>query len=456
MKTLLIIGNGISGLSAALAAAEKGIHCTVVGAQPSERSQSVMAAGGINAVNAVNAEDSIACHIQDTLKGGCFMEDERAIKGLCSSAPDIIKYLSDAGVVFSLDEEGRPDRRAFGGQSFPRTAFSGTSTGKQIVTALVRKVRRYECEGLITRRNGLTFGEALIEDGICYGALFYEGKYRHLEAIFADAVIVAAGGQNQLFGKTTGSTICDGYTAATLMSQGVTLRNLEFVQYHPTTIETPTKRMLISEAARGEGGRLYYLDGDKRVYFMEEKYGPKGNLMPRDIVSREVHSAPSQVYLDVAFLGKEKILSRMREIYDLCHEYTGLDVTEESIPVSPSVHFFMGGIAVDLHHRTNIERLYAVGECASIYHGANRLGGNSLLAAMYSGRVAARDAAERLAEVHAVSFGSQIEEREKKLQEHLQVKSLFPVVYLRNMLAEAMQESMGIIRTEEGLKKGLD
>ena len=149
--------------------------------------------------------------------------------------------------------------------------------------------------------------------------------------------------------------------------------------------------MLITEGARGNGARLYYIDSKgNRVYVMEDMYGERGNLMPRDIVSKCIYDAPSQVYLDITFLGDKKIQKNLKEVYDLCEEYWGLDVTKESIPVAPSVHFFMGGLAVDIHHRTNIKNMYAVGECASIYHGANRLGGNSLLAAVHGGKTAAQ------------------------------------------------------------------
>ena len=181
------------------------------------------------------------------------------------------------GVVFSRNENGEVALRAFGGQSRNRTAYAGASTGKQIMTALIREVRKYECARLITRLLGRRFHSALIKDNKCYGVLLYNEKRCKMETVYADAVVVASGGQNLLFGKTTGSTQCDGYVAAKLYEQGARLKNLEFIQYHPTTVETPQKRMLISEAARGEGGRLYYLDGNRRVYFMEDKYGERGN-----------------------------------------------------------------------------------------------------------------------------------------------------------------------------------
>ena len=257
------------------------------------------------------------------------------------------------------------------------------------------EVRRFEARGLIRRRFWSCFHSALIEGGRCYGAILFDEASGGLVLEHADALVIATGGQNALFGKTTGSTQCDGYAAGKLFLQGVDLKNLEFIQYHPTTLETPQKRMLVSEAVRGEGGRLFYLEGDERVYFMEEKYGSRGNLMPRDIVSQEIAATGRAVYLDAAFLGKRVIDERLPEVRDVCQTYRGIDIAKEPIPVAPAVHFFMGGIAVDNQHETNVENLFAIGECASIYHGANRLGGNSLLAAVYSGWVAADAIASR-------------------------------------------------------------
>ena len=395
MKHILIIGSGLSGLSCAIELAENGITSTLVSPYPSERAQSVMAAGGINA--AIGADDFVNQHAEDTLKSGGSIAGKEAVAGLCAAAPEIIRWLEGLGVVFSRNENGEVALRAFGGQSRNRTAYAGASTGKQIMSALIRLARKYECQNMINRLLGRQFHSALIKDHNCYGALLYNEKERKIETVYADAVVIATGGQNVLFGKTTGSMQCDGYAAAKLYEQGARLKNLEFIQYHPTTVETPQKRMLITEAARGEGGRLYYLAGERRVYFMEEKYGERGNLMPRDVVSKCIYDAPSQVYLDISFLGRKKIESRLFEVAELCRKYAVLDVTKESIPVFPSVHFFMGGLAVGRDHKTSIDHLYAVGECASMYHGANRLGGNSLLAAIYSGQTAAK-AISKLAE----------------------------------------------------------
>ena len=453
MKQVLIIGSGLSGLSCALELAKNGIRSTLVSPYPSERSQSVMAAGGINA--SVGKDDSAELHAEDTLKSGGNIAGKKAVLELCSSAPEIVRWLESLGVVFNRDENGEVSLRAFGGQSRNRTAYAGACTGKQIMTALIREARKYESLGLIVRLLGRQFHSGLIKDGKCYGALLYNEKTLKTEVIYADAVVAATGGQNLLFGKTTGSTQCDGYVAARLYEQGARLKNLEFVQYHPTTVETPQKRMLISEAARGEGGRLYYLENGQRVYFMEELYGERGNLMPRDIVSKCIYDAPSQVYLDVSFLGERLIKSRLLEVAEVCEKYAGIDITKESISVYPSVHFFMGGLAVDSTHKTSVDNLYAIGECSSRYHGANRLGGNSLLSAIYSGRVAAGAIGELAENCDTPDFGEYISEQEDLLERALDSKSRFSAIYIRNEVAKLMNDCLGITRTEQKLSEGI-
>ena len=453
MKHVLIIGSGLSGLTCALELARQGIRSTLVSPYPSERAQSVMAAGGINA--ALGQDDSPELHADDTYKSGGSIGGKASIQALCREAPEIVRWLARLGVVFSRDEKGEPARRAFGGQSRNRAVYAGASTGKQVMTALFREARKYEANGLITRLLGRQFYEALIREGTCYGAILYNERACRLETVYADAVVAAAGGQNALFGKTTGSTLCDGYVAAKLYEQGAGLKNLEFIQYHPTTVETPHKRMLISEAARGEGGRLYYLENGRRVYFMEDLYGEKGNLMSRDIVSKCIYDAPSQVYLDIAFLGEKHIRSRLQEVAEICRKYAGLDVTRESIPVYPSVHFFMGGLYVDRNHKTTLDRLYAVGECASRYHGANRLGGNSLLAAIYSAKVAAKAIAQLEKVESAPDFAGEVTKQEETMAARLTSKSRFSAVYIRYEVAKLMNDCLGITRTEEKLQEGI-
>ncbi len=456
MRNVLIIGSGISGMACAVRCASLGMHVELVSPFPSERSQSVMAAGGINAVtDACEAGDSVACHVEDTLKGGGYLAGRDAVTGLCARGGEIIRYLESIGTVFSVDGQGRPARRAFGGQTYKRTYYCGASTGKQIVSALVMEARRFEAAGLIRRRLWCCFHSALIRDGVCHGALLFDEGGGGLEAVYADTVVMATGGQNALFGKTTGSTQCDGYAAGRLFMQGAELKNLEFIQYHPTTLETPQKRMLISEAARGEGGRLFYEAGGRRVYFMEDKYGPRGNLMTRDVISREIDAAGRPVFLDVSFLDRKIIDERLPEVRDLCKKYRDIDIHAQPIPVEPSVHFFMGGLAVHLNHETNIRNLFAVGECASIYHGANRLGGNSLLAAIHSANVAAEAIAGREAGAGHPDFSGMLDKERRQLAQRRNTVSQFPVMYIRDMLAETMKKRLGIVRNAENLAEGL-
>ena len=456
MKKVLIIGSGIAGMSCAVRCAGRGLNVMLVSPYPSERAQSVMAAGGINAVTGDHEEgDSIESHVEDTLKGGAMLAGPNAVKGLCEQAGGIIRYLESIGTVFTVDESGKPQTRAFGGQSHKRTYFCGASTGKQIISALVMEARRYEAKGVITRKLGVNFHSGLIRDGVCYGALLFNESTEALEPEYADAVVLATGGQNSLFGKTTGSILCDGYAAGKLFMQGAVLKNLEFIQYHPTTLETAQKKLLISEAVRGEGGRLFYHEGGNRVYFMEDKYGPKGNLMTRDVISREIYATGREVFLDISFLDKKLIDSRLPEVRDLCRKYRSIDISKEPIPVSPSVHFFMGGLAVHLNHETNIKSLYAIGECASMYHGANRLGGNSLLSAIYSGNIAADDMAGSECSAGEPDFEDYIAHERKELENLYNTKSSFPIMYMRDMLAETMKNNLGIVRLQKDLEEGI-
>lgn len=457
MKEILIIGNGISGMMCAIRCAELGMKVKLIAPGPSEQSQSVMAAGGINAVTERHEEgDSVQCHIEDTLKGGAYLAGSNAVKGLCSDAKEIIHYLERIGTVFSVDEQDRPLLRAFGGQTYKRTHYCGSSTGKHIVSALVMEVRRFEAAGLITRIMRHHFYSALISDGRCYGALLYDEDARELVPVYADALVMATGGQNCLFGKTTGSSRCDGYAVGRLFMQGAALKNLEFIQFHPTTLETPQKRMLISEAVRGEGGRLFYMDGDQKVFFMEDKYGPRGNLMTRDLISREIVATGRDVLLDISFMDKRLIDSRLPEVRDICAKYRGIDISKEPIPVAPSVHYFMGGLAVHKDHETNIQGLYAVGECASIYHGANRLGGNSLLSAMYSGKVAAESISGKDHKLEPADFENYILAEQEGFKKMLDAKSPFAAMHIRDMLADTMREHMSIVRYADSLSKGIE
>ena len=392
METVTIIGAGLAGLSAAIELAKQNIECNLISSQPSERAQSVLAEGGINgALDLMGQQDTPAEHFADTMSGGVFLADPGAVKGLTEQAPEILRWLRSIGVPFQM-EKGNMIQRSFGGQKKKRTAYAKSSTGKAVMTAMIDETRKYEAAGLVHRYDHHEFLALDIRDGVCLGALVRD-TWSGETWRFPGGVICCTGGFNGLFpGRTTGTTQNTGHAAAALFAQGVRMANLEFIQYHPTTVQIPGKRLLISEAARGEGGRLFTMKDGKKWYFMEDKYPEMGNLMPRDVISREMAGLPGQVWLDLTGLSKGTWRDRLPDLRREIQHYLGLDPAREPVPVSPGIHFFMGGIWVDRNHRTSVKHLYAAGECACQYHGANRLGGNSLLGAIYGGRVAAATA----------------------------------------------------------------
>ena len=448
-----IIGAGLAGLSAAKTLAQSGVHVRLISYQHSERAQSNLAEGGINAVmNVMGENDRIEYHFQDTGKGGCFLADPEMVRGLTQAAPGIVSELTDLGVPFHR-EKGRLIQRNFGGQKLKRTAYARSSTGKVLVSAMIDAVRRYEAEGFVERFAHHTFERLLFENGRLAGARIYD-RFRKEEFDCRGPVIMACGGMNGMFeGATTGTLANTGQAAAVLFSQGVRFGNLEFLQYHPTTVEISGKRLLISEAARGEGGRLFCMKNGARCYFMEEKYGEGGNLMPRDVISREMALLNEQVYLDLTVLDRatwEKKLSDLRE--EVIH-YLGIDPAAEPVPVSPGIHYFMGGILVDRDHRTNIPWLYAAGECACAYHGANRLGGNSLLGAIYGGKRAAESLA---AAIHEAGSGEVPADGTVSVAAAARAAETGDENVVHARMVRALLKGMEPLRTEERMREALE
>ncbi|WP_379129648.1 FAD-binding protein [Paenibacillus sp. sgz500958] len=468
MKEIVILGSGLAGMTAALKLIDKGSTVTLVSPAYSERAQSVMAMGGINAaLNTKHEDDSIDQHYEDTLRGGSYLNDTEAALNLVSTAPVIIRWLEELGVNFTRDEQGRVDLRNFGGQKKKRTAYAGARTGKQIATALIAKCRKYEAEGKLTRLVGWRFYSLLIENRECAGAVILQENTNDFKCITADAVIMAVGGPNGVFGRTTGSKLNDGYAAGKLFKQGVEFSNLEMIQYHPTTVFTASKRMLITEAARGVGGRLFVNRNGQPWYFMEEWYPEHGALMPRDVVSQSIYKVCNEmklgidgkqsVYLDVSHLSKDVIDSQLDEVVSICTKFLRVNPYKEPIPVAPGIHYFMGGIKTDKDHRTNIKRLFAAGECSAQYHGANRLGGNSLLGAICGGFFAARSAGA----VDDIDYNAakQVGTKQLEAARHELVKwenqavsgSMRKHTALRQELSELMYGAMGIYRKERDL-----
>lgn len=392
---IIIIGSGAAGLSAALELAKNNINSLLVSDMPSERAQSVMAEGGINASFNRNG-DSPELHAEETWKAGRSIANLSAVRGMTAASEKMIRDLFDRGMSFTLNEEGEPDARPFGGQSVSRTYYAAAGTGKQLMHTLIDQTRRYEASGMVQRMTGWIFCHLLHRDNEALGCVV-TNVHTGEEKMLQGRMIIASGGLGGMFGNATGSVANRGAVSANLFASGVRFSNVEFIQYHPTTAHLPGKNMLISEAVRGEGGRLFVLRDGKPYYFMEDRYPERGNLMPRDVIAREEHQLQEEgysIYLDMRHLDPKVREVKLQGVSEDCRRFLGIDPGEEPIPVEPGIHYFMGGIWVDRNHRTSMKNLYAAGECAAQYHGANRLGGNSLLDTLYGGGMASRSAME--------------------------------------------------------------
>ncbi len=412
-----IVGGGLAGLAAALKLAEAGHGVDIISVVPVKRSHSVCAQGGINgAVNTKGEGDSPAKHLDDTVYGGDFLANQVPVKQMCDMAPEIIYLFDRMGVPFSRTKEGLLDFRRFGGTLHHRTAFAGASTGQQLLYALDEQVRKFETLGTVRKFEGWEMLSLVMDDHqVCRGLIAMNLQSLELKAFDADAVIMATGGPGMVFGKSTNSQTCTGSAVSACYQQGAMYANGEFIQVHPTSIPGEDKLRLMSESARGEGGRVWVPknQGDtrnpkeipdaERWYFLEEKYPAYGNLVPRDIATREIFqvcmdgngvNAENQVYLDLSHLPADTLTQKLGAILEIYEMFVGDDPRHVPMRIFPGVHYSMGGLWVDNHQRTNVPGLFAAGECDYSIHGANRLGANSLLSCVYGGFVAAPAALE--------------------------------------------------------------
>lgn len=403
-KKIIVVGGGLSGLMAAMKICEAGGEVELFSYCPVKRSHSLCAQGGINAcMNTKGQGDSIWEHFDDTVYGGDFLGDQTAIKGMIDDAPKLIAMFDRMGVPFTRTSEGVLDLRNFGGQKNKRTCFAGATTGQQLLYALDEQVRMWETKGLVKKYEFWEFIKIIKNKaGECRGIVAQSMNSMEIEAFPADAVIIATGGLGMVFGKSTNSTICNGSAAAAIYEQGAYLGNSEFIQIHPSAIPGEDKNRLMSEAARGEGGRVWTYKDGKPWYFLEEMYPAYGNLVPRDIASRAIFdvcvnqklgiNGENKVYLDLSHIDTDYLNQKLAGIMEIYEEFIGDDPRKVPMQIFPSVHYSMGGIWVDPKHNTNIPGLLASGECDYQYHGANRLGANSLLSAAYSGTVSGPEA----------------------------------------------------------------
>src|SRR3982750_4494231 len=414
---IAVVGGGLAGLAAVMKIAEAGRSVHLFSVVPVKRSHSVCAQGGINgAVNTKGEGDSTWEHFDDTVYGGDFLANQPPAKAMCEMAPSIIYLFDRMGVPFSRTPEGLLDFRRFGGTKHHRTAFAGASTGQQLLYALDEQVRRYEVNGKVRKFEHWEMLSLILDDHqVCRGLVAMDLQTLELRAFPADAVIIATGGPGLIFGKSTNSMVCTGSAAAACYQQGARYANGEFIQVPPTSIPGEDKLRLMSESARGEGGRVWVprskgdtrppssIPESERWYFLEEKYPAYGNLVPRDIATREIFQVclegmgvggENQVYLDLTHIPTETLDKKRGAILEIYEMFVGDDPRHVPMRIFPGVHYSMGGLWVDFEQRTNIPGLLAAGECDYSIHGANRLGANSLVSCVYGGFIAAPSAIE--------------------------------------------------------------
>jgi succinate dehydrogenase / fumarate reductase flavoprotein subunit len=481
---IIVVGGGLAGLMATIRVAEAGVPVELFSIVPVKRSHSVCAQGGINAAKNQKGEgDTTAKHLDDTIYGGDFLANQPLVKRMCDEAPAIIDLLDRMGVTFNRTPEGLLDYRRFGGTLFHRTAFAGATTGQQLLYALDEQVRRQETDGKVKKYEGFTFLSAVLDDaGICRGICAMDLRSMEVKTFAADAVIFCTGGNGAIFGRSTNSVVCTGSAQAALFQQGVDYANGEFIQVHPTCIPGEDKLRLMSESARGEGGRVWVPrnPGDKReansippserFYFLEEWYPKYGNLVPRDIATRAIHQIVYQeklgidgqaaVYLDVTHIPRETLDRKLEGILEIYEKFIGVDPRVEPMKVFPGMHYTMGGIWINGEDQcSNVAGIYAAGECEYQYHGANRLGANSLVSCIFGGGIAGPAAVKYAQNLEKGADGTaaSVFERERKRQNEKnqalisQQGSENPMAIWRE-LGEIMTEHVTVTRINKNLE----
>jgi succinate dehydrogenase / fumarate reductase, flavoprotein subunit len=478
---IIVVGGGLAGLAAVIKIAEAGGKVDLFSIVPVKRSHSVCAQGGINAAKNLKGEgDSTWAHFDDTIYGGDFLANQTPVKNMCEQGPAIIDLLDRMGVPFNRTPEGLLDFRRFGGTLFHRTAFAGATTGQQLLYALDEQVRRHEAEGRVTKYEGWEFLSAVLDDGkVCRGICAMNLRTMEVRTFPADAIILATGGIGAIFGKSTNSVVCTGSAQSAVYQQGAYYANGEFIQVHPTSIPGEDKLRLMSESARGEGGRVWVprkagdnrdwksIPAAERFYFLEEWYPKYGNLVPRDVATRAIHKVVYElglgidgqpmVYLDLTHIDRETLNRKLEGILEIYEKFVGDDPREVPMKIFPGMHYTMGGLWVDFNQMTNLPGVFAAGEAEYNYHGANRLGANSLLSCIYGGFVAGPKAIE-YAKALPAAQGDGGQSAEKKRQEEINAGlmksdgSENPFKLWRE-LGDTMTKNVTVIRYNKGCKE---
>jgi succinate dehydrogenase / fumarate reductase flavoprotein subunit len=519
VRRVVVVGGGLAGLMTVIKLCEAGVPVDLLSLVPVKRSHSVCAQGGINAsVNTKGEGDSPQVHLEETVYGGDFLANQPPVKAMCDAAPGIVEMLDRMGVPFNRTPEGLLDFRRFGGTLFHRTAFAGATTGQQLLYALDEQVRRWETVDVEDDKGERVPGEKMVrkvewwdflalvmdDDGVCRGVVAQDLKTMAVRAFPGDAVCLATGGCGIVFGKSTNSVINTGTASSEAYQQGACYANGEFIQVHPTAIPGADKLRLISESVRGEGGRVWVPRDAKerrtgrdvpegaRDYFLEEKYPGYGNLVPRDIASRELfkkcfherrgifnatsNTNENEVYLDVTHLPMEVLRKKLAGVLEIYEKFVGDDPYTNPMRVFPAVHYTMGGLWVDFERHagggvvmgsprnqaTSIPGLYAVGEVDYQYHGANRLGANSLLSCLWGGMVTGpamasyrKNLARSAWDLPSSAFDKAEKREEKKFAAILAMKGNENAYLLHEELAETMLVDCTIERHNPTLDKVL-
>jgi succinate dehydrogenase / fumarate reductase flavoprotein subunit len=478
---IIVIGGGLAGLSAVIKIAEMGGNVDLFSIVPVKRSHSVCAQGGINAAKNLKGEgDSTWQHLDDTVYGGDFLANQPPVKAMCDAAPGIIDLLDRMGVPFNRTPEGLLDFRRFGGTLHHRTAFAGATTGQQLLYALDEQVRRYESEGKVKKFEHWEFLSPVLDnERICRGICAMDLRSMEVRVFPADAIIMATGGIGAIFGKSTNSVVCTGSAQSALYQSGCYYAHGEFIQVHPTSIPGEDKLRLMSESARGEGGRVWVPRqlGDKRDpksipakdrwYFLEEWYPKYGNLVPRDVATRAIFKVVYEhnlgidgkpmVYLDLTHIDRATLDRKLEGILEIYEKFVGDDPRETPMKIFPGMHYTMGGLWVDFNQATNIPGIFAAGECEYQYHGANRLGANSLVSCIFGGFKAGPTAVQYARNQKAATSNGFLDAERKRQEENnatlMQSSGTENPFRIWRELGELMTKNCTVIRYNKNLKE---
>jgi len=468
-QNVVVVGGGLAGLMTTIKLAEAGVHVDLLSLVPVKRSHSVCAQGGINgAFNTKGEGDSPWQHFDDTVYGGDFLANQPPVKLMAELAPGVINMFDRMGVTFNRTPEGLLDFRRFGGTKHHRTAFAGATTGQQLMYALDEQVRRWEVEGLVTKYEFWDLTQLVIDDsGRCRGVVAQDLRSMAIKAFPGDAVVIASGGIGMIYGKSTNSVINTGAPISIAYQQGVKYGNPEMVQVHPTTIPGEDKLRLMSESIRGEGGRVWTYKDGKPWYFLEEKYPAYGNLVPRDIATREIFDVcvnqklgvdgQNMVYLDISHLDAEMLEKKLGGVIDIYKKFVGDDPTKVPMKIFPGMHYTMGGIWVDFEQQTNVPGLFATGEADYSIHGANRLGANSLLSCVTAGIVAGPAivsyiSAQKGGDAPSSLFDAAVRQQQEDYNKILKMDGPENAYRIWQELGQAMTENVTVVRYNEKLK----